>query len=412
MAVISSNTISVPATIIYSTKTKVTLGNRVVTWHQDASTNIVVDLPQNLPAGSYLLNVGGRSTIAVSIGTGGPAGPQGIPGANGTNGLAGVTGPQGPAGPAGPQGPMGQIGSQGPVGPQGSVGPAGAAGPQGPQGVPGTNGLNGVTGPQGPIGLTGPAGPKGLQGVPGTNGLNGAAGPQGPIGPAGPVGPMGPQGVPGTNGLIGATGPQGVAGPAGPVGPTGAKGPQGVPGTNGLNGATGPQGPAGPIGPAGPQGLVGPQGIPGTNLVTTLIYAYATGKQTVAVNGQLMFAYYGANTGGSSWSSTGSTFNIPSTGVYEVDFSVNGAQSNPNFVLNLADATHSLVQPISGANLGYFQFNATGSKSTTTLSGHVVVNCFAGDVISLNNAGSASFSYGNGLPTNAPTATLSILRVR
>jgi hypothetical protein len=178
-----------------------------------------------------------------------------------------------------------------------------------------------------------------------------------------------------------------------------------------LQGETGAQGPAGPQGLQGPAGPQGPQGIPGTNLVSSFIYAYNSGSQSINNNGSMVFTSYGANTGGGdSWSTNGSAFTIPATGVYQINFSINGARSSHAFAMGVTDSSNTLVQS-DGVDLGYFTFNATGGSSTTTLSGQVIANCFAGDVVSLKNLGGYTFSYGNGLPTNAPSATLSILQI-
>jgi hypothetical protein len=127
-------------------------------------TVLVAFLPNNLPPGSYQVEVvtqAKKNNIADFDATIGAAGPQG------------PTGPQGPQGVAGPVGPTGAQGAQG------ATGPAGA------------------TGPQGAKGATGPAGATGPQGAPG---LNGAQGPQGPVGPQGATGATGAQGPSGISG--------------------------------------------------------------------------------------------------------------------------------------------------------------------------------------------------------------------
>ena len=70
---------------------------------------------------------------------------------------------------------------------------------------------------------------------------------------------------------------------------------------------------------------------------------------------------------------------------------------------------HDAVQ--AGVDQGYFQFDSTGGSSTTTLSGQTLVNCSVGDAISLNNVSGFSFTYGNNMPTNVPSATLTILQI-
>ena len=102
----------------------------------NTDTVIVVNLPDNLAAGSYDLQV------SVSNGNGGKNGAVTPHTADfdltiGTAGPAGAQGPQGIAGPAGPAGPAGAIGPQGPVGPVGPQGLTGLTGPAGANGVSG-----------------------------------------------------------------------------------------------------------------------------------------------------------------------------------------------------------------------------------------------------------------------------------
>ena len=79
------------------------------------ATEIVSDLPADIPPASYRLLVTGTgknasATFAVTIGA---VGPQGPAGENGQPGIQGPLGPEGPAGPQGPQGPPGPAGSGG-----------------------------------------------------------------------------------------------------------------------------------------------------------------------------------------------------------------------------------------------------------------------------------------------------------
>lgn len=354
-AIVSSNSISIPVKHAYPANRKITLGGEVVTWHQVNPTNIVVDLPEDLAFGNYVLSLNGYAPISVAIGTQGQQGPQGT---------------QGPQGDVGPQGPQGD---QGPQGVQGDQGVQGAVGPQGPQG------------PQGDVGPQGPQGPQGAQGVKGDTGA------------------QGPQGDQGAKGDTGAQGPQGVQGDQGVKGDTGAQGPQGLQGDQGVKGDTGAQ---------------GPQGVPGTNLVTTFISAYIAGPQTLATNANVVFAAAGANTGDvNSWSTNGSAFTIAAPGVYEIRFNVFGVQysSTRTYILDIVNSQTSFVQ--SGVDLGRFQFNpgsggnGNSSGAYITLHGELIANCNAGDVITLQNIGANSLAYGNSFPTNTPSATFSILQI-
>lgn len=343
---VSSNAITVPVTKALSTKSKITFGGKAVTWHQADPTNVIVDIPVNLPTGVYNLVVPGRSALAVSIGTSGPAGPAGVQGPQGDQGI------QGPQGDQGPQGIQGLQGLPGLQGLQGVQGEQGLQGLPGLDGANGTNGVNGVDGINGTNGLNGVDGLNGLDGINGTNGLNGI------------------DGVNGTNGVNGLNGTNGV---------------NGINGTNGVNGQN------------------------GSLTINSYIYAFGAGTTTTANGSPLVFTSYGANTGGGdSWSTNGSAFVIPQTGVYQIRFTINGAQSNHPFIVDITDTPHSLV--LDGIDQGYFAFDASG-KATSGLNGQIIANCSAGDVISLVNASGFSFSYGNSVPTNAPSATLTILQI-
>lgn len=361
---VSSNSLSVPVTRALSATSKVTFGGKAATWHQVGTTNVVVDLPANLPSGVYTLVLPGRS-IAISIGTSGPAGATGAQGPQGDQGIQG---------PQGDQGAQGLQGIQGLQGLQGLQGVQGVQGDQGPQGLPGINGTNGLDGLNGTNGLDGLNGTNGLDGVNGTNGLNGI------------------DGVNGTNGLNGL---------------------DGLNGTNGLNGINGTNGLAGINGTNGLNGINGTNGLNGQNgslTVNSFIYAFGTGATSVTANSTIVFSSYGVNTGGGdSWSTNGSAFVIPTNGIYQIRFSLNAAKSTHTFALDIIDSPNSLVS--GGVDQGYFQYDSTGGSSTTTLTGETLVNCSAGDVISLKNVGGFTFTYGNGMPTNAPAATLSILQI-
>ena len=115
-------------------------------------TQLVFNLPQALPDGTYALSlkVGGGN---------GPRDPYYVTEAYVTVGAAGVPGPQGIQGVPGPQGIQG------------------VPGPQGIQGVPGQQGIQGIPG------VAGAQGPKGDTGPQGAKGDTGAQGPQGPAGP-------------------------------------------------------------------------------------------------------------------------------------------------------------------------------------------------------------------------------------
>lgn len=167
---------------------KVSLGGVQLTLQSHTTTSIVANLPNNIAAGTYLLDIKNNDT-----GAGGSR--MAVIGNVGPMGLTGATGSAGPAGPAGPTGLTGLTGPAGPAGPTGSIGLTGPAGPAGPTGSTGLIGPAGQTGPAGQPGSVGPTGPAGPTGA---TGFAGPAGPTGPAGDTGAQGPAGPQGPPGS----------------------------------------------------------------------------------------------------------------------------------------------------------------------------------------------------------------------
>jgi len=111
----------------------VTVGGTSHTVFSFSNTALVVEVPSNLAAATYLVTVTNSvphsGSAYVTVGAVGPQGPIG---------LTGPQGPPGVGGPIGPQGPQGAAGLQGPPGAAGATGPPGATGPTGPQGPAGT----------------------------------------------------------------------------------------------------------------------------------------------------------------------------------------------------------------------------------------------------------------------------------
>jgi hypothetical protein len=132
---------------IYFGFTKLTTG---LSW---SDSLIFVNMPPDVPAGTYLLAVVTSPTYAVfnltvKIETAGPAGPTGATGPTGPTGVAGPTGDTGATGAPGSTGATGATGATGVglTGPTGPTGPAGATGPTGPASVPVIATFRGFTG--------------------------------------------------------------------------------------------------------------------------------------------------------------------------------------------------------------------------------------------------------------------------
>ena len=182
----------------------------------------------------------------------------------------------------------------------------------------------------------------------------------------------------------------------------GVQGSQGIPGTPGLNGLNGTN---------------GVDGINGTNgvLVSNFIHAYAVGSQEVLANSSIQFPNSVVNSGDSTiWSRDGIRFFIPATGIYEIKFMINadgndlGEPAPANIAVDITDETTPFVTA-DGVDQGYFQF---GGTQTGSLSGQIIEHCTAGDSISIKNVSTGAFSIGSFVPTNAPSATISILQIQ
>jgi hypothetical protein len=80
-------------------------------------TVIVANLPNGIPAGTYLLIVTNSDGLSAQFNiTFGAVGPQGPIGPQGATGATAAQGPVGPTGATGPQGPAGSTGTAGPPG--------------------------------------------------------------------------------------------------------------------------------------------------------------------------------------------------------------------------------------------------------------------------------------------------------
>lgn len=291
----------------------------------------------------------------------GPQGPRGFPGPTGARGPRGATGDTGATGATGIQGPTGPAGA---TGAQGLIGPTGATGPQGLSPT-GPTGPSGATGAQGP---TGPAGATGAQGVgpTGPTGPVGATGAQGPAGPAGPSG-FGPQGPTGATGAIGATGP---------VGAVGADGERGAPG------ATGPLGPTGAIGPTGPAGS-------GANLI-----AYANFYALETVNDILPLAAIPINFENvppvGVTQSTLEQYLIEDTGTYFISYGV-------HYIDTAVALQITTTITVNGVPNNAFTIRSNNQLDGWNISSGLI-SLTAGDIVSIINAGTNTFSLNSDLP--------------
>ena len=132
----------------------------------------------------------------------------------------------------------------------------------------------------------------------------------------------------------------------------------------------------------------------------------------MATGSPIQFTNSVVNSGNAGdWSVNGTSFVIPVSGIYVIKFMVNsdGDTGHPhhNFALDITDSPNAFNQD--GVDQGYFQF---GAAVTGALSGQIIEQCTAGDNISVNNVSVGALSIGSLVPTNAPSATISIMQIQ
>lgn len=142
-----------------------------------------------------------------------------------------------------------------------------------------------------------------------------------------------------------------------------------------------------------------------SNLTKNFMSAFAFGSQTVSNNVLIPFFSYIGN-----WTTNGTTFKIPVTGVYQIGFTINVSGSVSPFI---AGASIQIVESndTSTNGLAYYTWDYFADGLVRTVSGQTTVQCLQGDLISAVNTGGA-FSFGFGQPTNVPSATLSIIQIQ
>jgi len=174
----------------------------------------------------------------------------------------------------------------------------------------------------------------------------------------------------------------GETGPTGPccTGDTGPAGPTGSAGTPGLNGETGPTGSAGT---PGLNGETGPTGSPGTSGVLDIADFFALmppdNAATVAPGTDVSFPQDGETTG--TITRTGpSSFNLPTIGLYQVQFQVSVTEAGQLILtLNGADLANSVV----GRATGTSQIVGVSLVRTTVVNSILTVRNPAGNSTAL-----------------------------
>ena len=140
-----------------------------------------------------------------------------------------------------------------------------------------------------------------------------------------------------------------------------------------------------------------------TSLTKNFTTAFAFGVQVVSNNVSIPFSSYIGD-----WTTNGTTFKVPATGVYLMSFTINLSINTADFSYGLP-AIRIIDSNDSGTNeIAVFTYSGYDIHTT---SGQTAVQCLQGDQISVVNTG-GPFTYGNSWPTNVPSATLSIIQIQ
>ncbi len=131
----------------------------------------------------------------------------------------------------------------------------------------------------------------------------------------------------------------GATGPAGPLGLQGLAGTAGIDGRDGVDGVDGAKGDDGPAGNIGERGLAGSDGVDGVDGVDVgpagfvYLYAYNTAAETVRTGQAITFSTVGLSRGGIVSVPGGSSFVVPTSGVYRAAFGVIGDEETQISIL-------------------------------------------------------------------------------
>jgi hypothetical protein len=137
------------------------------------------------------------------------------------------------------------------------------------------------------------------------------------------------------------------------------------------------------------------------SLTKNFTAAFAFGLQGVNNNADIAFSSFIGD-----WTTNGTHFKIPETGVYQISFMIHLSQLG-NGSPQLYPIKVNVSNDTSTNGLGYFLFSSVGS-----VSGQTTVQCIQNDLISIKNATGTYFNLGESVPTNFPSATLSIIQIQ
>lgn len=198
--------------------------------------------------------------------------------------------------------------------------------------------------------------------------------------------------------------------------PPGPQGPAGSQGTQGMIGLTGPQGIQGPQGAQGPQGPIGPQG-PCCPLQGVYAGAFSNVNQTIPAGMQVLLDEVITASPSIDMSAADTTgmITINQSGIYVVDFTVQGALTPP-FPSPVPAWCFSLFQNgVLVPGTTWTNYTSTPNSVISHTGGPKLVVVAAGDTFQVLNTSTLSVSLtasslGTTVPVNAASITIRLIQ--
>ena len=145
-----------------------------------------------------------------------------------------------------------------------------------------------------------------------------------------------------------------------------------------------------------------------TSQTKNFVAAYAFGSNTLSTSSKVEYSSFIGD-----WTTNGTDFKIPVTGTYQISFylaNVVAPYTWPNIVIQAIDSNNTTTNLVAL----FYALNSSAflGMGAQPITGQTTARFFQGDQISIVNYFGSQFSYGNIIPTNVPSATLSIIQIQ
>ena len=145
-----------------------------------------------------------------------------------------------------------------------------------------------------------------------------------------------------------------------------------------------------------------------TSQTKNFVAAYAFGSNTLSTSSKVEYSSFIGD-----WTTNGTDFKIPVAGTYQISFylaNVVAPYTCPNMAIQAIDSNNTTTNLLAlFYALNSSAFLGAGAQPIIC---QTTVHCFQGDQISIVNYFGNQFSYGQYVPTNIPSATLSIIQIQ